>query len=189
MKIVENIKEPIYNEMELFEEKFFKSMSSKVALLNRITHFIVNRKGKQMRPMFVFLVAKMPLSKQGGRIAFLLQDFGQRYFIGVESHGLVRILQNLIRTVTSTIQPIGPIQGRRVFAGKDTCSGRRTDMAGRIAASKSNSFFRESIDVRRVIERTAEAAHVGPAQVIDKKEYDVRLARFGKRNPEQQSNQ
>ena len=34
-------------------------MSSKVALLNRITHYIVNRKGKQMRPMFVFLVAKM----------------------------------------------------------------------------------------------------------------------------------
>ncbi len=34
-------------------------MSSKVALLNRITTFIVNRKGKQMRPMFVFLVAKM----------------------------------------------------------------------------------------------------------------------------------
>ena len=59
MKIVANIKEPIYEEMELFEEKFFKSMSSKVALLNRITHFIVNRKGKQMRPMFVFLVAKM----------------------------------------------------------------------------------------------------------------------------------
>ena len=28
-------------------------------LLNRITHFIVNRKGKQMRPMFVFLVSKM----------------------------------------------------------------------------------------------------------------------------------
>src|SRR5210317_244202 len=45
--------------MELFEEKFTQSMSSKVALLNRITHFIVNRKGKQMRPMFVFLVAKM----------------------------------------------------------------------------------------------------------------------------------
>ena len=45
--------------MELFEKKFFESMSSKVALLNRITHYIVNRKGKQMRPMFVFLVAKM----------------------------------------------------------------------------------------------------------------------------------
>ena len=45
--------------MELFEKKFSDSMSSKVALLNRITHYIVNRKGKQMRPMFVFLVAKM----------------------------------------------------------------------------------------------------------------------------------
>ncbi len=45
--------------MELFEQKFLLSMSSKVALLNRITTYIVNRKGKQMRPMFVFLVAKM----------------------------------------------------------------------------------------------------------------------------------
>ncbi|GAA3597005.1 polyprenyl synthetase family protein [Flavivirga amylovorans] len=45
--------------MDLFEQKFQLSMSSKVALLNRITHYIVNRKGKQMRPMFVFLVSKM----------------------------------------------------------------------------------------------------------------------------------
>jgi octaprenyl-diphosphate synthase len=59
MKIVEQIKLPIAYEMNLFEEKFRISMSSKVALLNRITHYIVNRKGKQMRPMFVFLVAKM----------------------------------------------------------------------------------------------------------------------------------
>lgn len=59
MKIVAQIKEPIAYEMELFEEKFALSMRSKVALLNRITHYIVNRKGKQMRPMFVFLTAKM----------------------------------------------------------------------------------------------------------------------------------
>jgi len=45
--------------MELFEDKFKESMISNVSLLNRITHFIVRRKGKQMRPMFVFLVAKM----------------------------------------------------------------------------------------------------------------------------------
>ena len=59
MKIVAQIKEPINTEMELFEKKFYESMSSKVALLNRITHYIVNRKGKQMRPMFVFLTAKL----------------------------------------------------------------------------------------------------------------------------------
>ena len=45
--------------MEFFETKFKASMISNVSLLNRITHYIVRRKGKQMRPMFVFLVAKM----------------------------------------------------------------------------------------------------------------------------------
>ncbi|MFK7750749.1 MAG: polyprenyl synthetase family protein [Kordia sp.] len=59
MKVVAQIKQPILKEMELFEKKFSSSMTSKVALLNRITHYIVNRKGKQMRPMFIFLVSKM----------------------------------------------------------------------------------------------------------------------------------
>jgi len=59
MKVVEQIKQPVSYEMELFEQKFRLAMASRIALLNRITHFIVNRKGKQMRPMFVFLVAKM----------------------------------------------------------------------------------------------------------------------------------
>ncbi len=64
MKIIEQIKQPILEEMELFESKFKESMATKVPLLNRITQFIVRRKGKQMRPMFVFLVAKMV---SGGR--------------------------------------------------------------------------------------------------------------------------
>ena len=59
MNFVEQIKQPIISEIELFEEKFKGAMLSKVPLLNRITYYIVRRKGKQMRPMFVFLVAKM----------------------------------------------------------------------------------------------------------------------------------
>ncbi len=59
MNIVQQIKQPIQQEMDLFEKKFRNSMATNVALLNRITYYIVNRKGKQMRPMFVFLVAKM----------------------------------------------------------------------------------------------------------------------------------
>ena len=59
MKEIEKIKFSIKKEMELFEVKFLKSMNSNVPLLNRITHYVVNRKGKQMRPMFVFLTAKM----------------------------------------------------------------------------------------------------------------------------------
>ena len=59
MKITERIQQPIHQEMAAFENKFKEAMATKVPLLNRITHYIVRRKGKQMRPMFVFLVAKM----------------------------------------------------------------------------------------------------------------------------------
>ena len=59
MSRVEKIKSPIRKEMELFEDKFRLAMRSRVPLLNRITHYIVTRKGKQMRPMFVFLVANL----------------------------------------------------------------------------------------------------------------------------------
>lgn len=57
--IVEEIKQPITEEMKLFEQKFYESMQSKVALLDKVTRFIVTTKGKQMRPMFVFLCAKL----------------------------------------------------------------------------------------------------------------------------------
>ena len=59
MKTVEKIKAPIRREMELFEKKFKESMQTNVPLLNRIMDYIIRRKGKQMRPMFVFLTAKM----------------------------------------------------------------------------------------------------------------------------------
>lgn len=59
MKAVEKIKAPIHKEMELFEKKFKESMKTNVPLLNRIMGYVVHRKGKQMRPMFVFLTAKM----------------------------------------------------------------------------------------------------------------------------------
>ena len=59
MKPLERIKAPIDREMQDFEPKFRSFMASNVALLDRITHYIVRRKGKQMRPMLVFLSAKM----------------------------------------------------------------------------------------------------------------------------------
>lgn len=59
MSKLKEIQAPISDEMVYFEEKFQESMKSKVNLLDRITKYIVKRKGKQMRPMFVFLVAKI----------------------------------------------------------------------------------------------------------------------------------
>lgn len=54
---LEEIKRPINKEMALFEQKFAAAMQSSVPLLDKIMHYIVRRKGKQMRPMFVFFSA------------------------------------------------------------------------------------------------------------------------------------
>jgi octaprenyl-diphosphate synthase len=56
---VDQIKAPVAKEMEEFEVKFRSSMKSTVPLLDKITRYIVKRKGKQLRPMFVFLSAKV----------------------------------------------------------------------------------------------------------------------------------
>ena len=54
---LEDIKAPVAREMEEFEPKFRASMKTRVLLLDKIMEYIVKRKGKQMRPMFVFLTA------------------------------------------------------------------------------------------------------------------------------------
>lgn len=59
MTEVQEIQSPIAAEMAEFEQRFRASMKSSTPLLDRITRYIVKRKGKQMRPMFVFLSAKM----------------------------------------------------------------------------------------------------------------------------------
>ncbi len=54
---IQEIQAPIAAEMEDFEKKFKASMRTKVMLLDKIMSYIVKSKGKQMRPMFVFLTA------------------------------------------------------------------------------------------------------------------------------------
>ncbi len=59
MNKLDQIKQPIISEIEEFEPRFRASMKSRVSLLDKIMHYIIKRKGKQMRPMFVFLSAKV----------------------------------------------------------------------------------------------------------------------------------
>ena len=59
MLSINEIKKPIAADIDVFEEKFRASMQSSVPLLDRITHYIVKRKGKQIRPMFVFFSASI----------------------------------------------------------------------------------------------------------------------------------
>lgn len=55
MRTLQSIQEPIAAELQQFETKFRAQMRSRVFLLDKITNYIVKRKGKQIRPMFIFL--------------------------------------------------------------------------------------------------------------------------------------
>jgi octaprenyl-diphosphate synthase len=57
MSLLNEIRKPIHSEMQRFEKHFRESMKSNIPLLNVITNYLLRRKGKQMRPMFVFLTA------------------------------------------------------------------------------------------------------------------------------------
>ena len=59
MLTLEEIKKPIQLNLQEFDQKFRVSMKSSVALLDTVTRYLYRQKGKQMRPMFVFLTAKM----------------------------------------------------------------------------------------------------------------------------------
>ncbi len=58
-RLLDHIKEPIASELAEFDRHFIQSLKTKVPLLDRITRYIVKRKGKQIRPMFVFLSSKL----------------------------------------------------------------------------------------------------------------------------------
>lgn len=69
------IQAPIASEMQLFERKFRDLMKSDVMLLDQIMNYIVKRKGKQLRPMFVFLAAGVcgPITEATYRGASLIE--------------------------------------------------------------------------------------------------------------------
>lgn len=75
MASLEEIKQPIKSHMQTFESYFRKSMQSRVPLLDKITRFILKRKGKQMRPMFVFLSAEVcgGVTEKSHRAAALIE--------------------------------------------------------------------------------------------------------------------
>ena len=69
------IKAPVDNHIQEFEKRFRNSMKSKVPLLDKITRYIVKRKGKQMRPLFVFFTAGLcgEISERTYRAASLIE--------------------------------------------------------------------------------------------------------------------
>lgn len=68
-------RELIADELQIFEKKFAQSVKSNTLLLDRIMKYIIKRKGKQLRPMFVFLSAKLhgPVNESTYRAAALVE--------------------------------------------------------------------------------------------------------------------
>ena len=56
---LDHIKQPIAQELESFEDHFREALRSHVPLLDKIMYYIIRRKGKRVRPMFVFLSARI----------------------------------------------------------------------------------------------------------------------------------
>ncbi len=59
MSVLSDIRKPVEKEMEEFESYFNKTMKSNIPLLKIILNYIFRRKGKQMRPLLVFLAARL----------------------------------------------------------------------------------------------------------------------------------
>lgn len=58
-EIIQNIRKPVEEHLLVFEKKFEQAVYSDVFLLNKITKYVIKRKGKQIRPLLVFLSGKM----------------------------------------------------------------------------------------------------------------------------------
>ena len=56
---LEDIRKPVRLEMKEFDKRFKSAVSSNVPLVNIVTRYVLRRKGKQMRPLFVFLSSKL----------------------------------------------------------------------------------------------------------------------------------
>lgn len=72
---LDEIRKPVAAEMDHFEQRFRQAVKSKVALLDRVMHYIVKRKGKQVRPLFTLLSAKLfaPVNEAGYTAASLIE--------------------------------------------------------------------------------------------------------------------
>ena len=86
---MQRIQVPVEKELAEFQGHFKSAMRTDVALLDRIMRYIIKRKGKQMRPLFVFLSAQ---TVAGGE-----QDLGERSHIAAS---LIELLH------TATLVPV-----------------------------------------------------------------------------------
>ncbi|WP_185873068.1 polyprenyl synthetase family protein [Blattabacterium cuenoti] len=74
-ELLEKAKKPISKEIKIFEKQFFNIIKSDVNLINKISNYILQKRGKMIRPIFVFLIAKMfgKIQKKTYHTAYLIE--------------------------------------------------------------------------------------------------------------------
>ena len=146
----------IENELKTFEVKFKNAVSSQAPMLDRIMRYIVKRKGKQLRPMFVFLSAKL-CGEVDQPIAALITDLKQR---GLLDETLVVCLGEMGRTPTaserwgrshwSTLFPAviagAGIRGGNVYGSTDKDAAYATDKPVKPEDLASTIYYALGID-------------------------------------------
>jgi octaprenyl-diphosphate synthase len=73
--LYEEIRSSIYEEMKLFNHNYYEIIQSKIYLMKNVIHYIMKRKGKQIRPILIFLIAKMlgKITDKTYKIAYLIE--------------------------------------------------------------------------------------------------------------------
>ncbi len=118
------------------------------------------------------LISQVPLSGEEGRVAGLLQSFGDGDFLESELVLVVRPEQFSILGIQSR-DPIADVEAGRVLSGHDrgTC-GRANGMRS-VAVREANAARGQSIDIRRFVEGASVDSDIGIAQIIDEDNNEV----------------
>ncbi len=127
--------------------------------------------------------AEVPLADAGRDIAGRLERLGDVHFVQGQILPPRRHEQPMGGRVAFAGDPIGQMQSRGPLAGEDAGPRRRADRAGGVGVGEPHPLPGQAVDVRRLVELAAVAAHVGPAQVVGKDEDDIRYTGFGLAEP------
>jgi hypothetical protein len=121
----------------------------------------------------------VPLAEKRGRVAVLLQRFGQRDLFErqvVEHPGREHFLRPAVAG-----DPVGDAGPRGVLPGQQARPRRRADVARGVGTGEFHPLSRQAVEVGRLVERASVAAEVAPAHVVDEDDDEVEVGLAGRR--------
>jgi hypothetical protein len=119
------------------------------------------------------VLAKVPLPDVEGGVSMFFERFREGGFAKGKVLVDGGVFQFLKGEVSAAGQPVGEVQPGGRFARHDAGPGGRTDVAGGVGLGEADALFGEAVDLRGFVKRTAVAAQITPAEIVDEKQDDV----------------